>query len=256
MVSYPEDLTHRYSNTFIRVRQPMDKNYIPVYVSTFKYKEGVPAETQDIKDLILYGVSEGKNRSFDCGACKVDLKSPGSRYIQFSNQALYISKTGERHFKKGFTLDAVNEGRRMYCVLNPVLARLNMIESLNEDILFPDRETLKLWRTRSPALNDDRIPDVSDVATQIFNPIYIGLKDACAMIDAGAFSVALSKTLAIAASSNSKYKFELYSEMFPFGYYDSEKKLFTIQQQYKQDIQDYVTYENRTEESYAYSFLE
>lgn len=225
------DYSHRFAETYMKYKDPTKENQWRVGIlksvvsgshSTFKFnfKNGFS---------IISIIYDGDNISF---------RSPSSKYVQPEGlkEAIYISKTGERFYKRGFSTVRYPGGKKMYETYSPLMTKMRFLEYLNPLLSFSLKsEYISAWSQSCTFPNND------DVAKQMYLPKYVGIPDALKMLLHGAYSsVAISRNFCLAHSGDSQYDLEIYNELFPFGFYKVSKNTFYVQSTYIQEMLDFL----------------
>ena len=225
------DYIHRFAETYMKYKDPTKENQWRVGIlksvvsgshSTFKFNFKNGPSTISI-------IYDGDNISF---------RSPSSKYVQPEGlkEAIYISKTGERFYKRGFSTVRYPGGKKMYETYSPLMTKMRFLEYLNPLLSFSLKsEYISAWSQNCAFPNND------DVAKQMYLPKYVGISDALKMLLHEEYSsVAISRNFCLAHSGDSQYDLEIYNELFPFGFYKVSKNTFYVQPTYIQEMLDFL----------------
>ena len=225
------DYIHRFAETYMKYKDPTKENQWRVGIlksvvsgshSIFKFNFKNGPSTISI-------IYDGDNISF---------RSTSSKYVQPEGlkEAIYISKTGERFYKRGFSTVRYPGGKKMYETYSPLMTKMRFLEYLNPLLSFSLKsEYISAWSQNCAFPNND------DVAKQMYLPKYVGISDALKMLLHEEYSsVAISRNFCLAHSGDSQYDLEIYNELFPFGFYKVSKNTFYVQPTYIQEMLDFL----------------
>lgn len=205
------ELNHKYSTTWLRALDKAIGKNVNLFINSVGLDKG--EVTIYAKQIVcVQGRYTSLDRTYPYDRLEFNFKLPRSKYIQLYDQAIMISRTSNRTFKKGFCLDfgmSISSEYATYSLYSPIgIDVVRKLYNVKDHVANPISLAAMM-----PTYYKKRctFEDMDSIMEFAYSPEYSSYDGAVDKLRAGNYlSVPMEEDLCLALSSSSKYDYTIY----------------------------------------------